>query len=287
MRHLILGGTGTVGSAVVNELLARGEKNVSVLTRSAEKAAKLPKGVSAVVGDLADPATYPSVFRDFDTLFLLNLVTPSELQEGLAPVNEARRAGAKRIVYLSIHDTEKGMTIPHFAVKVAIEAAIRETGIAYTMIRPNNFYQNDYWYQDVILKYGIYPQPIGEIGLSRVDVRDIAEASANALMHSGHENKSYTLAGPDVLSGEISAKHWSDALGRTIKYGGNDLDAWSKQMSAFMPAWAVYDFRLMYEMFQAKGLKATNAQLEECATIVGHAPRSYADFVRETVAAWK
>lgn len=287
MRHLILGGTGTVGSAVVNELLARGEKNISVLTRSAEKAAKLPKGVSARVGDLADPTTYPSVFRDFDTLFLLNLVTPSELQEGLAPVNEARRAGAKRIVYLSIHDTEKGMTIPHFAAKVAIEAAIRETGIAYTMIRPNNFYQNDYWYQDAILKYGIYPQPIGEVGLSRVDVRDIAEASANALMHSGHENKSYTLAGPDALSGEVSAKHWSDALGRTIKYGGNDLDAWSKQMSAFLPAWAVYDFRLMYEMFQAKGLKATVAQLKECATIVGHAPRSYADFVRETVAAWK
>lgn len=176
MRHLILGGTGTVGSALVTELLARGEKSIRVVTRSAEKAERLPKGTTAVIGDLANPATYPTIFRDFDTLFLLNLVTPAELQEGLAAVNEARRAQAKRIVYLSIHDTEKGMTIPHFAVKVAMEAAIRETGIAFTMIRPNNFYQNDYWFKDVILQYGLYPQPIGEIGLSRVDVRDIAEA---------------------------------------------------------------------------------------------------------------
>jgi uncharacterized protein YbjT (DUF2867 family) len=287
MRHLILGGTGTVGGAVVAELLARGEKNVRVLTRSPEKAAKLPKGTTSVIGDLADPTTYKSVFQDFDTLFLLNLVTPAELQEGLAAVNEAHRAKAKRIVYLSVHDAEKGMTIPHFAAKVAIEAAIRETGIAYTMIRPNNFHQNDYWFKDVILQYGIYPQPIGEIGLARVDVRDIAEASANALTRSGHENQSYALVGPDAVSGEACAKQWSDALGRTVKYSGNDLDAWEKQSLAFMPAWAVYDFRLMYEMFQAKGLKATPAQMKECETIVGHAPRSYRDFVRETVTAWK
>jgi uncharacterized protein YbjT (DUF2867 family) len=287
MRHLILGGTGTVGSAVVNELLARGEKDVRVLTRSAEKAQKVPKGVTAVVGDLADPGTYPSIFRDFDTLFLLNLVTPAELQEGLAGVNEAQRAKAKRIVYLSVHDAEKGMTIPHFAAKVAIEAAIKDTGIPYTVIRPNNFHQNDSWFKDAILQYGVYPQPIGEIGLSRVDVRDIAEASANALTRSGHENRYYALVGPDVLSGQDCAKHWSDALGRTIKYGGNDMDAWAKQMGAYMPAWGIYDFRLMYEMFQSKGLKATAAQLKECETIVGHAPRSYRDYVRETAAAWK
>jgi uncharacterized protein YbjT (DUF2867 family) len=287
MRHLILGGTGTVGSAVVNELLARGEKNVRVLTRSPEKAAKLPLGTTSVIGDLGDPTTYQAIFADFDTLFLLNLVTPAELQEGLAGVNQARRQKAKRIVYLSVHDAEKGIQIPHFAAKVAIEAAIRDTGIAYTMIRPNNFYQNDYWYKDVILQYGVYPQPIGEIGLSRVDVRDIAEASANALTRSGHENKSYTLAGPDALSGEACAKHWSEAVGRTIKYGGNDLEAWEKQALAYLPAWAAYDYRLMYEMFQAKGLAATSAQLKECETIVGHAPRSYRDFVRETVTAWK
>jgi len=37
MRHLVLGGTGTVGSLVVSGLLEKGEK-VKVLTRTAERA---------------------------------------------------------------------------------------------------------------------------------------------------------------------------------------------------------------------------------------------------------
>jgi hypothetical protein len=45
--------------------------------------------------------------------------------------------------------------------------------------------------------------------------------------------------------------------------------------------------RLMYDMFQKKGLKATPAQLQETRTILGHEPRTYADFVRETVASWR
>ena len=41
MKVLVIGGTGTVGSQVARELLTRGAE-VSVLTRSAEHAGKLP-----------------------------------------------------------------------------------------------------------------------------------------------------------------------------------------------------------------------------------------------------
>jgi hypothetical protein len=112
-------------------------------------------------------------------------------------------------------------------------------------------------------------------------VRDIA-GEWNALTRSGHENVDASSA-PTCFRPRLR-EALSDALGRTIKYGGNDMDAWEKQMSAYMPAWGIYDFRLMYEMFQSKGLKATDAQLKECEAIVGHALRS-TDFVRETAAA--
>jgi len=268
--------------------VARGEREVSVLTRSPEKAEKLPKGVNVVEGNLANPATFGHAFRACDTMFLLNVVSPDELQEGLMALNEARRAKTKRIVYLSVQEpSPTGYLVPHFAAKLAIHRALEESGIPFTIIGPNNFYQNDYWFKDAILGHGIYPQPIGEIGLSRVDVRDIAVASANALTQPGHDGKYYALAGPDALSGEDCAQIWSEAIGRSVKYAGNDLDAWEKQSLAYMPAWAVYDFRLMYEMFQAEGWKASKTQLKECETIVGHKPRSYRDFVRETAAAWK
>ena len=57
--------------------------------------------------------------------------------------------------------------LPHFGAKLPIEAAIKASGIAYTIVRPNNFYQNDYWYKDAMLQYGVYPQPLGGVGLSR------------------------------------------------------------------------------------------------------------------------
>ncbi|HEX8674361.1 MAG TPA: NmrA family NAD(P)-binding protein [Longimicrobium sp.] len=285
MQHLILGGTGTVGGAVARELLARGE-DVRVLTRSAEKAGSLPEGATAVVGDLRDPGCYHTVFSRFDTLFLLNAVADTELQEGLAAVNEARRAGAARIVYLSVHDAEKGPHIPHFAAKLAIEEAIRRSGIGYTILRPNNFYQNDYWFREVIQEHGIYPQPIGDAGISRVDVRDIAEAAANALTRSGFENRSYALVGPEPLTGPECARAYGEVFGREVRYAGNDLQAWAREAGKMLPGWMVYDFALMYALFQDRGLHATAEQIAETERIVGHLPRTFGDFVQETATLW-
>ena len=286
MKHLVLGGTGTVGSLVVKGLLERGEK-VRVLTRSLERAGSLPKGAEAVIGDLGDPSTYEKSFADYENLFLVTANGPTDLMEGLAAANEAKRTKARRVVHLSIHDVEKCPEAPHFASKIAIEAALRELALPFTILRPNNFYQNDYWFKDAILQYGVYPQPIGDIGLSRVDTRDIAEAAVRALTEDGHSDKTYALVGPQAVTGADCAAAFSKALGKPVAYAGNDLAAWKKSMAPYMPAWAVYDYALMYASFQAKGLKATPAQLAETRTILGHEPRSYGDFVKETAGTWK
>ncbi len=286
MRHLVLGGTGTVGSLVVRGLLAKGE-TVRVATRSPERAGELPKGAQSVVGDLTDPGTYETIFADYDHLFLLTANGPSDQMEGLAAVNEARRTGARRVVHLSIHDVEKAPEAPHFASKIAIEAALKASGLPHTILRPNNFYQNDHWWKDALLQYGVYPQPIGGIGVSRVDTRDIADAAVRALTGSGYEGKTFVLAGPEPLTGADCAERFSRALGRKIVYGGDDLAAWAGSMRAYLPAWAVYDYALMYAMFQKKGLKATPAQLEETRAIVGREPRTFDAFVHEAAAAWK
>ncbi len=286
MNILVLGGTGTVGSQVVNELLAR-DVDVRVLTRSTEKAQSLPEGAEGVIGDLLEPETVRSVFRDTDGVFMLNPVSLTETSEGLMALNGIRTSGVKRLVYLSVHNVDAAPHLPHFGSKVAVEAAIKASDIPYTILRPNHFYQNDTLFKDVLLQYGVYPQPIGDVGLSRVDVRDIADAAAAALTTGEHDGQTYNLVGPDVHTGQSTADAWSQVLGQSIEYGGNDLDAWEQQFLQYMPAWMVFDFKLMYAFFQEKGLKATPDDIERQTELIGHAPRSFEDFAKEAAEMWE
>lgn len=286
MKVLVLGGTGTVGSQVVAELVAR-KAEVRVLTRNADKAAALPPGARAVTGDLLDPATVRSAFQGMDGVFLLNSVSTTESHEGLMAVNGARLSGVKRLVYMSVQGADDAPYLPHFGSKVGVETAVKASPFEWTILRPNNFYQNDSWFRDALLQYGVYPQPLGDAGVSRVDVRDIAEAAAIALTTGEYAGLTYNLVGPDPLTGKKTAEIWSRALDRPITYAGNDLDAWEKQSLQYMPAWMVFDFRLMYQFFQQNGFTATREDIERQTRLLGHPPRRFEDYARETAAAWK
>jgi uncharacterized protein YbjT (DUF2867 family) len=67
--------------------------------------------------------------------------------------------------------------------------------------------------------------PLGPVGVSPVDARDIAEATAIALTTEGHMGKTYNLNVPDVISGPAAASIWSKALGKEIRYAGHDMDS--------------------------------------------------------------
>ena len=283
MKILVTGGTGTVGSQVVQELLKR-KADFSVLTRDAKK--PLPAGANAVEGNLLDVTSVRQVFKGVDAVFLLNPVSQTETSEALMAVTAMRNAGVKRVVYVSVHHVDGAPWLPHFGSKIGVEEAIKKSGMEYTILRPNNFYQNDYWFKDVLLQYSVYPQPIGSAGLSRVDTRDIGEAAAIALTEGGHAGETYDLVGPDVVTGESTAKTWASVLGKPITYGGDDLDAWEAVQVNYLPHWMVFDFREMYHYFQQHGLKATPEAIARQTRLLGHAPRSFEAFADETAAAW-
>ncbi len=286
MKILVLGGTGLVGTELVNQLNSRGA-DVSVLTRKAGHVSGLPNEIRLIRGDLLNPITVRTIFRNVDRVFMLNALSTSETCEGLFAVNGIRRSRIEKIVYMSVQDLEKGLHLPHFGSKLAIEHAVKQTGVPYTILRPNNFFQNDYWSKDSMVRYGIYPQPLGEAGISRVDIRDIATAAANALLTDDFENETYNLVGPDVLTGPETAKIWSEALGRHIKYAGDDLDAWEQNSLQFMTDWMAYDLKLMYEFFHKHGLKSTPEDFERVYKILGKPPRKFRDFAKETAKMWK
>src|SRR5260370_3391072 len=84
MKVLVTGGTGTVGSKVIYELLHTGI-SVRALIRN-QRTAKLPVGVETLAGDLLDPVSVAKALEGVDKLYLLNAVAPDELTQGLISV---------------------------------------------------------------------------------------------------------------------------------------------------------------------------------------------------------
>lgn len=286
MNLLVIGGTGMVGSQTVANLIKRGIE-VRVMTHSKDKARHLPVGATAVTGDLAQPATLRAAFSGVDRAFLITPLDPHETEKGIAAVETAREAGVRRIVYMAVPMPPGSLRIPHFRSKVPIIDAIKASGIEYTILAPNNFFQNDLFFADRIMQHGTYPQPFGSVGLNRVDVRDIAEAALNALTESGHAGKTYPLVGPEAMTGYGTAEIWSHYVGRRIGYAGDDLDSWEQYARQMLPGWLVDDFRVMYEYFQENGLLASDADFEQQSRILHHSPRRFEDFAAEVAQSWQ
>lgn len=283
MKTLVIGGKGTVGSAVVTELQKR-DADLRLLVRKLDGPA--PKGSELVQGDLLDPPSVRKALNGIDKLYLLNAVTPDELTQALIALDLAHRAGIKQVVYHSVYKADDFKDVPHFASKAAIEDMLKSFQLPYTILRPNYFMQNDATLRDALTKAGVYPMPLGDAGVSAVDVRDIAEAAAIVLTEEGHIGKSYDLNGPDAVSGPAAAKLWSEQLKREVRYSGHDMDGFEAQMAQRMPSWSAFDLRMMFQGYLERGFIATPAELAAFEKLLGHAPRNYRDFVAETATTW-
>jgi uncharacterized protein YbjT (DUF2867 family) len=286
MKILVTGATGKVGSLVVTELLKRGA-DVRALVRKQPEAGKLPAGVEVAIADLLDPVSVEKAMQGVDKLFLINAVVTDELTQALIAYGIAKRLGLKHVTYLSVFKVDEFRDVPHFASKLAVENALREFGVPYTILRPGYYNQNDFDLKDALTAAGVYPMPIGTAGIATADIRDIAEAAAISLTEEGHEHQTYDIVGPTLISGPGNAALWSRLLGKEIKYTGHNFDQWEQNMRAYMPSWSAYDLRMMFQGYFERGFASTETEIARLTKLLGHVPHSYEDFAAETAKLWK
>ena len=285
MKVLVTGGTGNAGSGAVEALLRRG---LSVRVLSRNKQAKLPPGAELAIGDLLNPESVRSALKSADKLCLIVGNVADELTQALLTAALAREANIKHLVYLSVYRAERFPEAPHFIAKNTVETSLKALGIPSTILRPGYFFQNDAQLKPMLTGPGIYPTPVGKIGVAAIDIRDIADAAAVSLTTDGHIGKTYNLIGPAPLSGPRAAAIWSEALGRPIQYVDPRLDMFEEQFSQMLPAWLALDLRLMFSAYLEGRLAPTDGDADAASLteLIGHTPRRYEDFVHETVAGW-
>ena len=289
MTILVTGSTGVVGNQVLEHLKGSGAE-VRALTRTPEKA-RFPDGITAIKGDLSDVDSMRQAMKGVSTLFLLAPNAADELTQALQTLSVARESRVKGVVYLSVFKGAEYVDVPHFTGKHTVERMIEQCDMPATVLRPAYFIQNDVRQKEPLLTHGIYAMPIGGKGISMVDVRDIGDAAARELLRRERAadklpRETYELVGPDALTAETLVRIWTEALGRPVRYGGDDLDTLEQRLKSVAPAWLAYDMRLMMSRYQQDGAVASTAQIERLSALLGRSPRSYRDFALATAAAW-
>lgn len=285
MKVLVTGGTGVVGRQLVADLQRRNVQ-VRVVTRKAPEPSAQPSEVEFFAGNMLDPHSMRDALKGVDKLFLLNAVTAEELTQSLIVLGMAKRADLQHITYLSVLAAERFPDVPHFAAKLAVETALRQSGIPYTILRPGFYFQNDLGLKDVLVDGGLYPVPIGSKGISGTDIRDIAEVAAITLTSGGCEGQTYDVVSAQPITGPGNAELWGRLLNREVRYAGHDFDRFEDQMRAHTDAWEAYDMREMFEGFHERGFVAPDDEIGRLTTLLNRPPRTYAEFASETAAQW-
>lgn len=212
---LVTGATGTVGSEVVEQLLAAGHP-VRVLTRHPEKAAKYASKVEIAQGDLADPESLTAAFAGVDKVFLLAAGPELAKLEGHA-IEAAKKASVKHIVKLSAAGAELDPGIAIGRWHRESEKHLEESGLAWTILRPGAFDSNALNWATTIKDKGMVFHVTGNGKGTPIDPRDIAAVAVAALTLPGHEGKIYEMTGPEALTTAEMVAKISKALEKPIQ----------------------------------------------------------------------
>ncbi|GGR78754.1 MULTISPECIES: NAD(P)H-binding protein [Streptomyces] len=188
MTILVTGATGTVGRRVVEQLLERGE-HVRALTRDPERA-EFPAGVEVVGGDLEDPASLVPALRGVTGLHLITfggaLFAPLETADEILAL--AKEAGVRRV------------TVLHGGGDTPMEAAVRASDFAWTVVMPVEFMANALEWAPGIRSEGVVREPFVDRLSAMVHESDIGAVAAVALTEDGHGGQEYLITGPQALT---------------------------------------------------------------------------------------
>jgi uncharacterized protein YbjT (DUF2867 family) len=279
---LVTGATGTIGQTLVKQLQARGA-NFAVMS---SKPGREVGGLASVLGDMADAASLRTAFVGVDTLFLLFPYQANAVELARNAVQAAQAAGVKHIVRSSGAGADANSPVAIAQMQGTIDQLIEQSGIPYTLLRPNGFMQNWVNFSAAQIKAGSYAAPNGDGAISVIDVRDIAEVAAIVLTDpAAHAGKVYTLTGGEALSTAQQLAMIAAAAGHPVRYD----DISEAQAKAAMLAWGMdaqvvaWTLSLSYVYKQGWGAGIS----PDVQALTGQAPRRFADFVAENAAAWR
>ncbi|MFF2190530.1 SDR family oxidoreductase [Streptomyces sp. NPDC058155] len=269
---LVTGATGKSGRRVVSQLRAKGLP-VRAAARNSEH-----------VFDWTDSRTWDSALEGVRSLYIVQLDGTKLVRPF---VERAVGLGVRRIVLAS----GRGIDNPDYAKDsggvldgiLDSEAAVRESGLEWTISRPGWFAQNfsEGFFADAV-RAGELRLPAGDGGASFVDAEDIAAVVVAALTQDGHAGQIYELSGPRAVTLTEAVATISTAVGREIRYVPVSVTEYVADLvqQGLPPA----DAEAFADVI-APLREGTDAYVSDgVQRALGRAPRSFVEFTKSTAA---
>lgn len=217
MKTGITGATGQLGRIVIEKLKKRvSSESIVALVRSTQKAGDL--GVEAREFDYNKPDNLEDALKGIDSLLLISANEIGQRAKQHKNVIEAaKRAGVKWIVYTSILHADTS-TLSLAGEHLATEAALKASGIQYTLLRNGWYTENYSGSVQGAVAGGAFLGSAGNGKISSAARADFAEAAAVVLTGQNHQGKIYELAGDEAYTLTDLAAEISRQTGKDIPY---------------------------------------------------------------------
>jgi uncharacterized protein YbjT (DUF2867 family) len=275
---VVTGATGNVGRALVR-MLAEDQVPVTAVARHITDA-DVPPGVRAAPADLAEPAGLRDAFDGAEALFLL---VAGEDPHGV--LEAAKTAGIRRVVLLSSQGA--GTRPDAYRHPGLFEAAVRESGLDWTVLRSGGMASNAFAWAESIRTRREAAAPFGDVGLPFIDPDDVAAVAAAVLRQdarpSAHLGATYTLTGPAPTTPRERAAAIADALGELVHFTEQTREDAHTLMARFMPLPVVEG-----TLAVLGAPTGTEQQVSpDVERVLGRAPTSFAAWAERHAAAFR
>lgn len=280
MKIAITGATGQLGNLVIEQLLQlTTAQNIIALVRNVDKAEHFKaQGIELREFDYDRPETLVPALSGIDKLLLISAnEIGRRTPQHQAVIDAAKVAGVPYIAYTSLlrADTSPlGLAQEHRET----EKLIQDSGITYTFLRNN-------WYSENYLAGVAHTIEIGTLFGAAQDGRissasriDYAEAAAKVLTSTGHENKTYELAGSESFTKADLAQFISQATHKPVIYQNLSADDLRQGLiQASLPSHLI-DVIVDADVQTTKGaMYSSSKDLEQ---LIGHKTTSIQDSIK-------
>ncbi len=282
MKDLVLvtGATGNLGREVVKTLLGEGYA-VKAGSRNVN-AIKSESHLKAVKLDYTDAGTFDKALLEVSDVLLIAPPMDPQAPAKLIPfIKKAKEVGVKHIVFISALGVDQNEQAP---LRV-IERALMDSGIAYTILRPNFFMENfSSGFIAPMIKHqsGIF-LAAGDGKTSFISTKDIAAVAVRSFSDALY-GKEFNLTGPETLDHTQVAAIIGNKIGKAVTYHALPEETMLQgARDQGMPEGAVQYMAVLYAVVRAGYMAVVTNDVEK---VTGHKPTVFKDFVNNNAKCW-